>query len=54
MQFIAKFDKSYKSTSEYTKRKNIFLAKKAFIDEQNSNPNKTMIAGLNKFSDWTD
>lgn len=53
MQYLAKQGKSYNSIEEFNMRLENFIASDKFIQEFNSQPNKTVIVGHNFLSDWT-
>ncbi|KAM7264846.1 hypothetical protein ACFE04_002529 [Oxalis oulophora] len=53
LSWMAKHGKNYNGIGEEEKRFNIFKDNLGFIDEHNSNENKTFTVGLNKFADLT-
>jgi cathepsin L len=53
LSWIAKHGKIYNDLGEQEKRFSIFKDSLRFVDEHNSNQNKTFTVGLNKFADLT-
>ena len=53
MHYLSKQNKSYSSVEEFNMRLENFIAIDQFIEEWNSQEDKTHIAGHNFLSDWT-
>ena len=53
MQYLSKQNKSYSSLEEFNMRLNNFIAVDKWIENWNSQPEKTNFAGHNFLSDWT-
>jgi len=53
-EFSAMHDRAYKSgTTEFEKRRALYLKRANYVSLHNSNPEKTWTAGINFLSDWT-
>jgi len=44
----------HKDAAEYTERRSLYEARVAVAEQQNSNPERMWVAGVNKLWDWTD
>lgn len=53
MQYLSKQNKSYGSLEEFNMRLNNFIEIDKFIENWNSQPDKTHFTGHNFLSDWT-
>jgi C1A family cysteine protease len=53
MKFVTEHGKSYATTEEFDARKEHFMRADYAYEQINNNPDSHMIAGHNKFSDWT-
>ena len=53
MQYMATMGKSYNSIEEFNMRLENYIATDKFINEYNSNPDRTVTVAHNHLSDWT-
>ena len=53
LRYLAKYNKAYFTQEEFDFRHSIFRDKLVWIEEFNSS-NQMSVAGINKFTDWTD